>query len=511
MGIRVGHDAPAGVIADAALIAGQGKYQKWAAQMQLERDKMAQQAAMQQASLAASAANAAAARDAAARQNQFDAAMRWNMLGAQQQFGLQNAMMNRGFQVADRDAGFAAAKDRMVLDAELDAKADARAKEADRVAKEAEMARLWEMDTIEMAEKEVSDLTAGMSKALPFMAPDDRRIYGEMAGKLRAIQKARGEMKPADYMKAIGQWQEEFAKSGVQERVEMPPTAEEDFDKNVVQRPEGLFARDRSGAWRQIQKPEAADTAKAPTFADRYADFDTFQKDYDAVAKQIMEEQEASDPKGTRGVAPPSRESVMKRMRERFDAFQEIQAQPQPAAPSAANPLEKLSDAQIERAMEDLAFSGDPRADKAFKMLMQEQARRTGEQVEAAAQAKQPAGIHIDPRSIKQFTTPTGASINYIEQDGRKVIVGQTADGRWVETGELVDRKPAAPRRPLGDPAAGKPPGWGPPPPPPIPTVPTGPEGDKLLERMLASSPSGTVVFIDATDGKKKVLKRGGL
>lgn len=91
----------------------------------------------------------------------------------------------------------------------------------------------WGNDSAEYLETQVKDITAAMAKQQQKLTPQGRQMYGELAGKLRAIQKMRGQARPADYSNLLGQWLEEFEASGVQDHIEEPPTVEQYMGENA--------------------------------------------------------------------------------------------------------------------------------------------------------------------------------------------------------------------------------------------------------------------------------------
>lgn len=253
-----------------------------------------------------------------------------------QQVGMENLRQQNDLARLKAAQGFTTERDAARRREEL---ADMSARNA-----EAEAARMWGYEA-RMAEdmgNEVDTAMAGYAKQRQNFTPEGLKSYTDLAGKYGAIVKQRAKVRPAQYAELVGQFRQELANSRLDEHIQTPKPTVEQFEEETVEIPgKGLFAKDRSGSWRQIQKEDTKSTSERPaSFEERYRSFDDFQKDYDAThealwkrAKEAAASKVPTDSNALPEVPPPpSQDEVVKAMREKFDAYQQIQPQQQSQA-----------------------------------------------------------------------------------------------------------------------------------------------------------------------------------
>lgn len=211
----------------------------------------------------------------------------------------------------------------------------------------------WGLQAIEAQEKGLNADLAGLLKAKDQLTQEGVNILGKLLGKSRAIQGQRANMPPAEYGRILSEFADEVQRSGVHEHIKAPPTPEQlqqQFESETVTIPtgpfKGVYGRDRSGSWRQVGKPEKPVENKTPaTFEDRYKDFEDFQKDFDAESKRLFQERKDSagedeTPK------PPTRDEVIKSMREKFEAYKSLQPKTDNVSVPPPEPVEAPQVAQ---------------------------------------------------------------------------------------------------------------------------------------------------------------------
>jgi hypothetical protein len=95
--------------------------------------------------------------------------------------------------------------------------------------------RAWEADSAEMTEGQVKAIQAGITADR--VIPDDVPKYNELMGKLRGLQKQRGQVRPQQYRSLLSQWMSEYEDAGIRQKPE--PTVQEIDAQRVYRAPDG--------------------------------------------------------------------------------------------------------------------------------------------------------------------------------------------------------------------------------------------------------------------------------
>jgi hypothetical protein len=358
--ITVQYQPDAAVIADAAMTAGLGQFRERQAARNLQIAEMVQRDLAQQRAIAADQQRQAAQQQFAAMQAGADRAMRVGAMQFDAALGERDALRRRGWAVDDRDVAR--------FDDHFDREADRGFR---REMFDAGVAADWERTAAMGAGREVSTVMADIGKNTKDLTPEGQMLYGKLAGTWRAIQAARPGMKPAEYAAQVQKFSQELRESGIEGHISKPPPLEEQFASEVVEiAGKGMFSKDRSGAWRQIDKPPAQNKVLNPaTFEQRYQDFDTFQKDFDTEFKRLqsIEDAKASAQVDDEGNSPEPEEvtpeKVISSLKAKFEAYKAIgggQPSPQQAmppqtggAPFGGDPNSMFTQDQVDRAMKN--------------------------------------------------------------------------------------------------------------------------------------------------------------
>ncbi len=301
----------------------------------------------------------------------------------------------------------------------------------------------WQLGGVEAAEKGLNADLAGLLKAKEQLTQEGVLSLGKLLGKWRSIQGARAQMPPDEYSRMITDFADEVQRSGVHDHVKPPPNAADEVKGRVVAGPDGnSYILQPNGEIRPVPPPKPVENKTPATFEERYKDFDTFQKDFDAEAKRILTEREAAldtDTNPDAKVVPPTRDEVLKSLREKFDAYKSIQpVQAPPESPTfqtgqppktvlpVAGSTADLSDAEIAI---HLQTNGFPPANIDRAAIARHEAAGSQDPILSAAQEQQARRVP-DPQpavEIPRFTAenidaeyeklPAGAQ--YLAPDGQ--------------------------------------------------------------------------------------------
>lgn len=131
-----------------------------------------------------------------------------------------------------------------------------------RMADAMEQQNVWGTESAQYVEEQVKSIQSAMAKQQRMLTPEGRRLYGDLSGKLRSIQKMRSQMRPGDYSKLLGQWLEEYEASGVQDHIEEPPTPAELYEQSthIIPGTSSAFVVDPATGKGNIQKIELPPT-----------------------------------------------------------------------------------------------------------------------------------------------------------------------------------------------------------------------------------------------------------
>lgn len=342
MTIKIQHQPNANVVAPVAYQAGQGMFQQKQAARVDDRNRLQLQADMQQ-----QAQQANIAMDMARMEAQRQAQER--SLFANLWFDNNRNQQQLQQQAAERDF----TREKMVNDYAFrdDASAQAfeRQKQLEKMQfdeRQSMQDSAWQQGSVGVTEKQVQSITAEMAKQQQNLTPEGQRLYGDLAGKLRAVEQQRAQVRPAQYNALLSQWQAEFEQSGVRNHIQEPPTVEESWSQNAYPLPNGAFAireQDAKGGyqWKEIGGPTGSSKgsttpSRATTFEERYADPDVFWKDYKATEADVIERQAREEYAKIKGfdkpsfaefknaIPVPTREQVQGEMRSRFDTHRAI-------------------------------------------------------------------------------------------------------------------------------------------------------------------------------------------
>jgi hypothetical protein len=310
----------AAVIGGAALAGGLGQYAQRQQEMGLRRQAMDQDWAQQQQQLAAHLYSQQQSQLANQQSQLFHAQQnvdQWNAEAA-----TRADEFNARRQAAEQDAE----RNRQWHTEDLASQQDFQRQQA-----QDQRQSIWEAKSQDAVENQIGTQMATYAKQRPYMTPEGQRLLGDLTGKLRAVQKQRLNVRPQQYMELLGQFGEEVARSGLDNHINPPKTIEQQVQEGThrepVNAPDGTFmgynvwsSVNRNGSTQLVNKfvPHKADdtTAKPATFEQRYQNFDTFNKDYSAVRKEL----EAAKPPDSE--ATVSHEAVLDAMKQRFEAYQ---------------------------------------------------------------------------------------------------------------------------------------------------------------------------------------------
>jgi hypothetical protein len=222
----------------------------------------------------------------------------------------------------------------------------------------------WETGGVEAQEQQIAALQGEMSKNSQNLTPEGRRIYNDLSSKLSAIQRQRTQLRPQQYGQLLGQWQEEFARSGVSNHIQTPPTPEQTWKENSIPLEGGGFAvREPNGkggfVWKELGKPQSkgsgAGNRRTSTFEDYYEDPTDYWKDLGALRKEMHAEavREAKakpgaamkPPEVIEGSVPmPTDQEVEAAMRKRFGEWRSRVAPKAPTADTSTSPFQMGAD-----------------------------------------------------------------------------------------------------------------------------------------------------------------------
>lgn len=312
-------------VMDAAQTVGLGAFQKDQRRENLAVAELAQRDLAQRRALAADQQR----QQAAFAQHQMDQANRMAMAGWQAALQERNIIRGHEWDVENRQF------DRDARVADIGA-ANAEWDRRDQI----DFGQQWEMGGIDAAEKGMTADLAGLVKAREQMTPEGVNKLGKLMGKWREIQGARASMPPNEYARIVEEFAGEVQASGVHEHIKAPPTPEEQ-DAEIARRvrpgPGGnSYIIQPDGEIRPVPPPKPVENKTPATFEDRYADYETYSKDFDAEAKRILDERKATQTEDGPAPKPPTRDEVLKSMRERFSGWQSIRPKPAPTVEQAA-------------------------------------------------------------------------------------------------------------------------------------------------------------------------------
>lgn len=137
------------------------------------------------------------------------------------------------------------------------------------------------------------------------LAPAGEATYADLQQKLRAVQKKRGVLRPGQYSQLVGQWLEEFDKSGLTRHIKPKPTTQQVLAERSVQLPDGsmaLFQSDGKGGGK-FERWELGQEGTTPqaSLAQHFSDPKVYEKEYKAAAQSILDSHpdrmKAPDPK----------------------------------------------------------------------------------------------------------------------------------------------------------------------------------------------------------------------
>lgn len=335
MPIRIEYN-PVAAIADAGITAGLGQYRQRQQAMALQQRQLEQQNEQFQQGLAARIWQQQ--QDAIAQQNSqmFQAAKQAQILG-----------WERGNQVADqgvrREQQVADNQQRRGFEVED-------IKNQERVADERQQAALdwnWGTSNVTAMEADTNKTMAGYENQRQYMNDEGKRLLGDLTGKLRAIQKQRPALRPAQYGELLGQFREDVQRAGLEARIQRPQTiaeripAETHREEVLDENGEFMGWNVWSGVVRNGQStltskfiPKAKenttadaklDSMKPDSFEGLYANRETFNADFTATQKELIASSKAASEKGGTPAAAVTQADVVAAMKAKFDAWKSIQ------------------------------------------------------------------------------------------------------------------------------------------------------------------------------------------
>lgn len=112
---------------------------------------------------------------------------------------------------------------------------------------------MWQENAVKDAEDQIGTVSAEISKKSRFLTPEGRQSWMKLSGDLRAIQAQRANLRPQQYSKLLGEWQQEFNRSGIQKHISEPPPVSDQWKQAAVEVAPGYFvAQQPDGKWMDI-------------------------------------------------------------------------------------------------------------------------------------------------------------------------------------------------------------------------------------------------------------------
>lgn len=100
--------------------------------------------------------------------------------------------------------------------------------------------QMWEMGTAKNLEQQIADVRRQFNSAP--LNHEGKRVYGDLMGKLRAIEGQRDQIRPAQYSQLLNQWLAEAQSAQLESYVQQPPTIQDELGTRMHDLGTGMAA-----------------------------------------------------------------------------------------------------------------------------------------------------------------------------------------------------------------------------------------------------------------------------
>lgn len=155
---------------------------------------------------------------------------------------------------------------------------------------------MWLRDSSRLLDEQAALIQEDMANAN--LTPEGKRKWGELAGKLRAIQSQRSGFRPGQYSQAMQQFFEEYQNSNLDAYRAEAPTVDSEMQSRfkdlgtgmgVFMQPDGKFQVLELKPKASDTPSQSSDTMSPGTFSDLMADEKRFSKAYDEAEKSLRD------------------------------------------------------------------------------------------------------------------------------------------------------------------------------------------------------------------------------